>query len=493
MNLRDALRAADQLRETHQGPSRPKQVGSDGADSVHLESAMPLSMSAPRHQPILPFLSVLVAGRDGSLAHDRGDFEPLGYHPSIGYARSIYLAIAINWVVDWLGLAYLFHGYLANLESAWLSVGVPIALGMVLSSGFANFAVGLVTKPLGRPSLTQTTKRMAGVVAGAMVVCTMILGAAFVWDPGEVNARSPLLEFAHWLSMGGVVVGIFALMALAWSVMDALFLGTRMVVMVVVGFLVAGPLHEAMFREEIEAAHRQLRETELRALAMTQRDDRRIADSAEFRACIANRGGTVDSNGQFVCRVTQDDIDRLDLHIDAAVLMRDSEKSGYPNWEARRRLAAQARSRGAEEAAALLQQEVSGRRGGGARYQEHVDRVEDLKDRRVDKLSEKARCAATLDACVATGGSQSGSDIDKAVVERIDAQLRALEVQQPGPIDRAKALDHLVRSSASGDLIEQRLLVAWVLALLMPLIVVVMKLTAGQRLEPYLQRRWKGQ
>ncbi|MEZ4241746.1 MAG: hypothetical protein R3F59_37480 [Myxococcota bacterium] len=86
----------------------------------------------------------------------------------------------------------------------------------------------------------------------------------------------------------------------------------------------------------------------------------------------------------------------------------------------------------------------------------------------------------------------------------------------PGPIERALALEALtegavgveaavaegavaqgtvgdaVRAARRAGVVQAKLFAAWFLAVAMPALVLVMKLTAGSRLEPYLRRRWAG-
>jgi hypothetical protein len=442
-----------------------------------------------RWSPILPFLGVLVRGVDAPLfGPPERHGSPVAYHPSVGYTRDIYVAIAMNWCVDLFGFSYLFHGYFAGWESRGSAWGVALGLGGVFATAFATFATSLVRKPLRSPRARWRVLRVSGTVAGLGALAVVVASAL-----GPDSVASDVLRGLGWLSLGGAsLASLFS----AFGFQDGAMLATRAAVMLGVGYLVAEPLHEAMFSQEIAEAHREQQLAGIRGeLAAIEP---RLVDLREsaFGSCMRARSVPVDPT----CGEPRAERERAELLVQAIAFVKGDEKSGKPTNATRDYLLTTARELEATAVVALLG--APGPRGEGysPRYQQAVAMQSDAK-----KLAHAAR--SLEDSCVSAAAECEQSSAGHPEVAALGNRRSELEASlatvdqsavDPGPIDRAIALDHLVRGSGGADglqrasVLQGKMMAAWFLAMVMPIIVLAMKVSAGNKLEPYLRKRWAG-
>jgi hypothetical protein len=477
--------------------------GGDGADSDQVALRFPTPRpgdplrqdgrpAAPSYSPILPFLGVLLRGRDAPLLARAS--EAPSYHPSVGYARDIYVAIAMNALVDLLGFAFLFHAYVAGRAEGWRAWAIGVGLGAVFSLAFATFAVSLVRKPLRYPRLDP---RGAGIAAAVVAVGVAV---AALGDASLPMRRAGGLAVALGLGFGSVS---------ALGLQDGALLATRAAVMVGVGWLVAGPLHEAMFHDEIDRSYRataiaaiERRVSEQQALLSTVRTDR-------FEICMREGQQPPDPG----CAEPRAEAERAELTVQALAFVRGQELTGADAERNRAFLLERAEALGSSAVVALLGVGATGRAGHGPRYQEAV-RLGPVAARQAEADRDaEAACLATAAACEARL-------VDDPRVIALEAELSGLRdrvavlrsgVAQPGPIERALALEALIEAPGNlvggphpgdppgGDhgggraaTIRGKLFAAWFLAMVMPVLVLVMKVSAADKLEPYLKRRWAG-
>lgn len=443
-----------------------------------------------RYSPILPFLGVLFRGADAPLFLRRDALlapETPSYHPSVGYARDIYVAIAMNAAVDLFGFTYLFHSYFTGWSSAALAWTVSLGLGAVFATAFATFATSLVRKPLRTPRARWRTLKVTGavgVVGAVAVICGGALGAGAVPE---------ILRGVGWLAVAGAsLASLFS----AFGFQDGAMLVTRAAVMLGVGYLVAGPLHEAMFYQEIEQAHRE------RAMAdtATHRDGirARVAEiqAASFASCMRARSVPVEPT----CAQPRAERERAELLVQAIAFVKSEEKSGRSASATRDYLLDSARKLDATAVVALLGTPGSASAKDNPRYQQAMAMQGEAR-----KLAQTAR--SLEDTCVGAAAAcelAAGQDPEVAALAR---QLGVLEADagavaeggtSPGAIDRAIALERVISGDGAADgarrasLLQGKLLAAWFLAMVMPVIVLAMKVSAGDKLEPYLRKRWGG-
>lgn len=448
-------------------------AGSERPRSISPEVAP--SEDAPA--PILPFFPVLLLGRDGWTAAQA--------LPSVGYARGIYLAIAINWLIDLLGLAWLFHTYLATWDTAWIAVGAPLLLATLLSSGFAVFAVGLVQKPLRRPRVPRLSWPLR-----------LTLGMLASLGLGVVLASQVFVAQGEWFALAvlaaeaSLAVGAVVLLAAAFGVMDAIYVLARGVVMVSVGYLVATPLHEAMFEHEIEESFytRQERRLEVELAALdTKASDETVSagESCRIKAGFAN---------DLDCRDLKRSAGEAGAMMRAYQFVAHSEENGYQDEAARKAL--EAEQVHFPSLADVLSIKPSARKKRGRLYFEYIsDRdkyegaMQEFERRYKACVAASARCEGETQPAARTANARER--LTRELQLYVDRRIKL------GAIDRALELEHLIEAREADSVVGAREVVwaklraAWILALMMPLIVVTMKLTAGARLEPFLDRRWK--
>lgn len=447
-----------------------------------------------RWGPILPFWGVLLRGFDGPVRSNPDDAPDVydaptrpTYHPSVGYAREIYVAIGMNWLVDLLGFVYLFHSYLVGWEplSAWL---IATLLSVAFSTAFATFAVSLVRKPLSAPRRDTTVLAVAG---GLVAVGVLGLVAGSVWDP----TASPLARFVSvvsWLPLGA---GGLAALASTFGFQDGVMVFTRATVMSGVAYLVAGPLHEAMFEKEIERSFRDLSLEAIAAEGSTLRPELEQARSAVFGACMRSRSAPEEG----ACRQPKAERERAELLVQTIAFVEQQELTGVDGAASRAFLLDRAREVGGTAVVALLGGGATGRAGIGPRYQQAVAmKAEALRSASAAKQAE--------DACVSAVASCEGIVAADPRVQGLERRLASLQtqadavqsgVERPGAIERALALESIVRGHGNeggrrAAILNGKLLAAWFLAMVMPVLVLVMKCSAGDKLEPYLRKRWTG-
>lgn len=436
------------------------------------------------YSPILPFLSVLLYERDGD--------DSVAYHPSVGYARAIYIAVAINWVIDALGLSYLFHGYFASWESRGASVAIAVVLGVVMSTAFSVFAISFVQKPLPSFTIPSGWSRHLRWIAPPMLLATGCILSAQIWDPEQVGPWFEFTVLASWTLLAG---GAFAGLVFSLGVSDALFLSTRVATMMGLGYIVAGPLHEAMFKKEIERSfyERQVADLDRRISELGESTRKKSDDGISLcmRAAGFQDSACADIQSLVTCQTDT---------VKAYKVLLDAERAGSKD------LAPEARDRlknACADASAVLAYALTGQHGTGEKYERRVAE-QGQAQQELERLQLRgAACNTAKETCLIEFTKPSEYNEQRAKLEAERAlfatELRETQTLALGAIERGLEFQHLVAPAGSDqagsvdmatEIVRNKLNVAWFLAMVVPFIVIVMKLTGGERLEPYLRRRW---
>jgi hypothetical protein len=439
--------------------------------------------------PILPFFGVLLRGVDAPLLSR----QPPDYHPSVGYAREVYVAILMNWFVDLFGFTYLFHSYLASWEPAWLPWTLGLVLGVAFSTAFGTFALSLVRKPLSAPTFGRKEHRIAGILMAAGGA-GLVVGAIF--GEGEVSKLFELAKTASWIAFaGGAALGLLT----TFGFQDGATVFTRATVMMGVAYLVAGPLHEAMFRKEILQSFRERSLQSLEREIASTGPALEAAKATVLSACMRARKIAVNSqNGEGGCEEVKRERGRAELLVQAIDFVKDQELTGVDASVNRTFLVDSAMKLDATAVVALLGTGASGQAGEGRRYQQAVAMESEAR-----RAAEQARETET--SCVTALGECEQAVVSDPNVLGLSQRLGELGnqadvlrrgVEEPGAIERALALEAILvgeggpDSGRRAEILSGKLLAAWFLAMVMPIIVLVMKISAGDKLEPYLRKRW---
>lgn len=509
---------SDELDSAEDEPSR-------GANGDY--DTVPSTAAELRSSPsVLPFLSVLLLGRDG--AWNENDHERPTPHPSVGYVQKIYAAIALNWVVDLVGLVYLFYTYVAAWHHPVGRIGVPLLIGTALASGFSVFAVSLVQRPLPKPGVRRLTSQQKAlfVVVGLVCVTLGLISITYA----DVGGRAMTL-----MGRGALVaLGLVAATALVagYGGMDAGYVLVRVVVMVSVGFIVAGPIHEAMFQTEIEQSFYARREKAL------ETDIAELEDGLEKRrndrTYVSGDGGEMRREMQEAkdceakvklliqppdCDEERQESERAELIVSAWELVVSDQRRGTTSSRARQKFKeANQEKLGIDRVQEIMKRPVIKHTKSKTlrKYEDELSsaqderrdaiaRLNDCRDTRNDLEGQRHKQRQTCEQTAATDRSTANTDDTNKVTDRLNDLRRVLSeyktrARTPGAIERGLELEHLVHEAGGlgGDVerargvVRRKLLTAWILAMIMPLIIVAMKLTGGRWLEPYVERRWRG-
>jgi hypothetical protein len=481
-------------------------------------------------RPILPFFSVLLQGRDAEWGWGTADGAEPVRHPTVGYVQVIYFAIALNWVVDFAGMTYMFHTYLVSWSAPVVRWGIPMVLATVFSTGFASFAVSLVQKPLRRPRIPRSSPWAMIAGFATLVSCLAVILATWAFD----DLASPWFTFAAFLAWSWLGLAAMIAFFVAFGTMDALYVSSRGVVMVFVGYLVADPLHEAMFEKEIEDSFYQERVARVQAALekLEEVNAEGLKKHKEATEICTKRYTKTEVQS---CADMEKSVHLLELQIRSYNALMDDEYRGSVDEERRDKIRADAKAYALEGELDMLNERPKSPHVGKRwrAYEEARNRASDLlkvamgslgvcqKDSRqpVVNEDEKKACIEKLEVEEGESRTSRMKEMSKLLAER--ARLENRE-EAMGAIDRALALRDLIehassrrdddaddergntandqeRGSVEGAtdtskaeaVVERKLVAAWFMALVMPLIVVTMKLTGGARLEPYLGQRWQ--
>jgi hypothetical protein len=334
------------------------------------------------------------------------------------------------------------------------------------------------------------------VAAGLAGVGLLGLGIGTVWDP-ERWALVRFVATASWLPLGA---GALLALGATFGVQDGAMVFTRASVMACVAYLVAGPLHELMFEKEIVQAFRDASLAAIEAERTASGPALAEARASTFERCMRSRSVPVGST----CEEPKIARARADLLVQAIAFVEQEEITGMDAGASRSWLLERAREVDASGVVALLGGGATGRAGLGPRYQQALA----MKAGALEAATEAGRIEAACVSAVAECEAATNADPGVASLERrlSELQVRADEIRRggapPGAIERSLALETLrvgaVGSAEPGAggrraaILDGKMLAAWFLATVMPMLVLVMKCTAGDKLEPYLRRRWAG-
>ena len=457
----------------------------------------PLSPTTPSRQtntktsrwtPILPFFGVMLRGLDAPLSTPREQAPQ--YHPSVGYARDVFVAITMNWVVDVVGFTYLFHSYLVTLRPWWFPWTIALALGLTFSTAFATFALSLIRKPIRSPAfdLRATT---IGLSLALLSLAGFVVATVFT------DSFEGMLGVIRGLSLAALLAGAGTWLFNTFGFSDGFLVFTRAVVMFSVGYLVAGPLHETMFHKEIMDEYKAQALVEITAEQEEKKPLRDAAWSTAFDKCMRSHGLPAD----LLCEEPKVDREKAELLVQAIDFVKEQELLGVTSKSTREYLLQTAQELKANQVVVLIGTGLTGQAGRGPRYQ-RATKLEPGANRALDRARE------TEQSCLDYAGSCEDEAVNSPAVVNYDRRMEELREkaqriregeEEPGALDRAQALEAIIAGEGSTDdaderaaLLNSRLVAAWFLAMVMPLIVLVMKVTAGDKLEPYLRKRWGG-
>ncbi|MEM6928060.1 MAG: hypothetical protein AAF602_14100 [Myxococcota bacterium] len=441
-----------------------------------------------RWTPILPFFGVMFRGLDAPLSTPR-ELAP-AYHPSVGYARDVFVAITMNWVVDVVGFTYLVHSYLVTLRPWWFPWILAVALGFTFSTAFATFALSLIRKPIRSPVFEVRATLVA-------VVFALVSLAGFVTTAVFAESLEGGVGVVQALSLASLLAGAGVWLFNTFGFSDGFLIFTRAVVMFSVGYLVAGPLHETMFHKEIMEEYKA---QALSAIAEEQdekKPEREAAFAESFETCMRRAGLPAD----LLCEEPKLDRRRAELEVQTIDFVKEEELLGRSSDKTREYLLETAQELGANSVVVLIGSGTTGQAGMGARYQRAAN-MEPVAKRKFEMATK------TEQACLENARSCEQEAVSSPVVVNFDKRKEELDAkaervrtgeEEPGAIERALALEAIIAGEGSTEdaeerssLLNSRLVAAWFLAMVMPLIVLVMKVTAGDKLEPYLRKRWTG-
>ncbi|MBX2797405.1 MAG: hypothetical protein KTR31_07055 [Myxococcales bacterium] len=440
-----------------------------------------------RWSPILPFFGVLFRGLDAPFG--KPQTAPT-YHPSVGYARDVYVAITMNWLVDVLGFTYMFHSYLHSIQPWWLPWALGLLLGMVFSTAFATFAISLVRKPIQDPEIKPGPLTVAVLFAVAAV-------AGFVSSIVYVEQLGGYDWIVYRLSIAAVLLGGMVWLFSMFGFQDGSMVYTRACVMFGVGYLVAAPLHETMFYKEIMEEYQEQQVAEVHAEEASVKDELDGARAGVFGSCMRRKSMPADDT----CAEAKQNVAKADLMISAIEFVKEEERLGEDAVTNRTFLVDNAKDLGATAVVALLGSGSTGLRGLGPRYRQAVKMEPEARTGLELAREDERACLRAVSQCEVEA-SEDGK-VAELTVRIAELQGKAERVRDgsdaPGTIDRSLALEAITKGHGSTEdaqerstVLTSRLAAAWFLAMVMPLIVLVMKVTAGDKLEPYLRKRWAG-
>ncbi|MEM6926477.1 MAG: hypothetical protein AAF602_06085, partial [Myxococcota bacterium] len=323
----------------------------DGQDG-DAESLEPLATrdrfgTVRRWIEVLPFFGVLLRGKDAPLF--RPSQAPT-YHPSVGYARDVYVAITMNWLVDALGFTWMFHGYFVSFEPWWLPWTLAALLGTTFSSAFATFAISMVRKPIQDANL-----QFLPVTAAILLFAAGVAGLAYTWYGPDIDNAS-LISFG---SGAAILVSAAVFLFSTYGFQDGSMVFIRGLVMFTAGFLVAGPLHETMFYTEIiEEYGRQVQERAQEDVEAKSEELGTIAD-AKFASCMLQHAMPADRE----CLEAKRDTERASLMVSAIEFVKNEEERGADPVADRGYLLSKAKDLDATDVIALIGVGATGKRG----------------------------------------------------------------------------------------------------------------------------------
>ncbi|MEN0067098.1 MAG: hypothetical protein AAGA48_33515 [Myxococcota bacterium] len=444
-----------------------------------------------RWSPILPFFGVMLRGHDAPFSTPR-DQAP-AYHPSVGYARDVFVAITMNWVVDVVGFTYLFHSYLVTLRPWYLPWMLALGLGLTFSTAFATFAMSLIRKPIRSPSFDVRSAVIA--ILLALVSLSGFVSVAVFAD--SIGGASGVVQ---GLSLAALLAGAGVWLFNTFGFSDGFLIFTRAFVMFTVGYLVAGPLHETMFHKEIMAEYKAQALAEITAEMKDKEPVREAAWASEFETCMRRKSLPPDLK----CEQPRVDREKAELLVQAIDYVKEEELLGVNSKSSkstRDYLLTAAKDLDATQVVVLIGPGGTGQAGMGPRYQRAV-RLEPKANRDLDRTRDTERsCLENASLCEEEAQkAPEVVNLDKREEELREKAERIREgEEEPGAIERALALEAIINGEGQSEdaeersaLLNSRLVAAWFLAMVMPLIVLVMKVTAGDKLEPYLRKRWTG-
>ena len=437
-----------------------------------------------RWMEVLPFFGVLLRGRDAPLMQPG---QAPTYHPSVGYTRDIYVAIAMNWLVDSLGFTWLFHGYFASLEPPWVWWMVAALLGTTFSSAFATFAISMVRKPIQDARL-----QFLPVAASILMFAAGIAGFAYSW-------YGPSHEYGGLLTFGAgaaILVSAATFLFSTYGFQDGSMVFIRGLVMFTAGFLVAGPLHETMFYTEIIEEYGRMVQEEARDKVDVKSEELTTVRDDKFASCMLRREMPADRE----CFEAKRETEQASLLVSAIEFVKNEEEQGADPVADREYLLDKARTLGADNVVALIGVGATGKRGKGPRYYKAVGMESEARGNVAKAQGHEKLCRESVAECETEVQSDPTVAQLQTEVTGLEQQAStAVATRSPGIVDRAEALERITKGEGTDEEAESRslhmtglLAAAWFLAMVMPIIVLIMKLTAGDKLEPYLRKRWAG-
>jgi len=440
-----------------------------------------------RWTPILPFFGVMLRGLDAPLSTPRE--QAPAYHPSVGYARDVYVAITMNWVVDVVGFTYLFHSYLVTLRPWWFPWILALALGFTFSTAFATFAMSLIRKPIRSPTF-EVRPTVIGILLALLSLAGFVVAGMFE------ESLEGTLTVIRGLSLASLLAGAGVWLFNTFGFSDGFLIFTRAVVMFTVGYLVAGPLHETMFHKEIMEEYKAQALTTITAEQQEKKPLREAAFDTAFETCMRRKGLPPDLR----CEQPRRERERAKLVTEAIDLVQEQELYGRSAAGADF-LLTRAEELGASEVAVIIGTGPSGHAGMGPRFQRAKAREPGARAELEQAIETERSCLEHASTCEDEATTAPAVvNLDRRMEElRSKAQRIREGDEEPGAIERALALEAIIAGHGSTEnaeersaLLNSRLVAAWFLAMVMPLIVLVMKITAGDKLEPYLRKRWTG-
>ena len=275
---------------------------------------------------------------------------------------------------------------------------------------------------------------------------------------------------------------------------DGSMIFTRAGVMFAVGYFVAQPLHETMFFAEIMEEHQRLELAEVADEIKGKEGELADAKVAAFDSCMRRHSMPPDST----CAEASRRFGQAELLVAAIEFVKDEELRGKDPVQTRGYLLDRASALEATEVVTLIGPGSTGLRGRGPRYHNAVKREPGARQAVAEAKAYEERCRTSVAECEdeTTEEEAVAALHDEIAVLHTRSELLEAGEDRPGVLDRTRALESLIEGGEDGEdqsaWVLGRLVAAWFIALVMPLIVLVMKITAGDKLEPYLRKRWAG-
>lgn len=435
---------------------------------------------------VLPFLDVLIRGREPHLS------ESDLVHPSVGYAQGIYVVIAFGWVIEVASFAYLGWTYSAGLDSLILRGIIAALAGFSFATTVLFLELLFVRKPLPIPRVTLVSQ-----IAFPAVIGLLTAGLAIQFDLGG----------AWSMVVGALAAGVFGVVGSMWGWMQSALIMSRVAIVALVALIVAIPLHEMMFITEIKDAYYTPKIESIR--------DEISAINKEIRSACETQlnSARMHLEKDQACKSEQDKVEHDNLACQAYTFVLDTTRKSYNQKSktelrferSQRKLFQEAAHKiGGDDIMSFVTQSPSQHRREKSLIDDTKRKYCEVEVQNADKELKKCRynvdnIERNVEQCVAKSSGE-GDRADTLIQKRGELDGYLNDKATIGALDLGLALDKVERGDiklAPEDLararravIFQKFITPWFLALLIPMIVIALKLTAGKELEDYLYQRW---